>query len=311
MTDVNMVLNSSTGMPVSPAGAVVTLDFLVQVAHSSEPGSLLERALTEGKQSMLQGEELIEEITDQMIVLAACDVLRGTTSMVTIQTGAHLSFDVNSTTTKIQKLVKKLEQHGFQRNRVMFELGCTWEAIRAAAVLQGDGIQCSLSSVLSFCQAAAAADAGASLILIPIQHMTEGQERDGAVSTLTASNPGVLLLWQIYGYLKFTGSKSRVGGTMLQSVDEVLAIAGCDSITVTPEIAEELRARPGPVVAQLDSNLKDPDVDVLSSFSMQGEPAFRRQLNANALATEKLAQGMRNSQRCLDELWRRVQQSLQ
>eukprot|EP00746_Dinoflagellata_sp_MGD_P034757 gnl/MRDRNA2_/MRDRNA2_183086_c0_seq1.p1 gnl/MRDRNA2_/MRDRNA2_183086_c0~~gnl/MRDRNA2_/MRDRNA2_183086_c0_seq1.p1 ORF type:complete len:676 (+),score=136.94 gnl/MRDRNA2_/MRDRNA2_183086_c0_seq1:179-2029(+) len=316
MTEVNVLVSnlpSLMAMSVcSRDGATVTLEFLANAARSTESDSLLERALVEGRQSKLTGEALTEEICDRIIVLAVCDILGGTTSMVIIETGAHLGFDIDHTTSKIQKLVRAIEACGFQRDRVMFDLGCTWEATQAAAVLQGHGIQCSLSLVFSFCQAAAAADAGVSLILIPFKHMTEWWERNDADHLVHESNPGVLLMMQTYSYLKYVGSKTRVGGTMLQSVDEILAIAGCDTITVTPELVEELHARPGPVIRHLDSNLKDPDVEVISSFSVyQGEPAFRKQLNANALATEKLAQGIRESQRHLDKLRHVIQQKLQ
>lgn len=295
----------------SPDGAVISLEFLVKVIQGAEPGSLLERALSAGQRSMLQGEALIEEVCDQIVIFAVCDVLKETTCTVSIETGAHLGFSVDRTVAKIEKLVKNLEENGFQRDRVLFELGCTWEATRAAALLEGRGIHCSLSLVFSFCQAAAAADAGASLILIPFRQKSEWWQYDNGDKIANESHPGVLLLLQICSYLRFTSSKTRVGGTALQSVDEVLAIAGCDTIIVTPGLLEELRVRPGPVACHLGPNLKDPDVDVIGSFSLQGEAAFRMQLNANALATEKLAQGIRESQRYMDQLRQMVKEKVQ
>lgn len=228
---------------------------------------------------------------DKLAVAMGNKILKIIPGRVSTEVDARLSFDTHATIERAKRLVDLYQQEGIGRERVLIKIASTWEGIRAAEVLEKQGINCNLTLLFSLSQAIACAEAGAFLISPFVGRILDWHKANTELSMSTAlDDPGVISVSQIYNYYKQFGYSTVVMGASFRNVEEVEALAGCDRLTISPQLLEEL--------SNDQSRLQRCLVDNNSSTKERPEPLqesdFRLSMNEDAMATEKLAEGIRN-----------------
>ncbi len=278
----------------APEDATTNPSLILKAVACADYAPLLAQVVaTAREQTPILAEQVIEA-ADRLIVAIGCEVLQCIPGRISTEVDARLSFDTEATTTKARKLIALYEAQGVPRRRVLIKIAATWEGIRAAEQLEREGINCNLTLLFSFAQARACAEAGVFLIspfvgrILDWYKAKSGQNYD-AQSYDAESDPGVLSVRAIYRYYKQHGYPTVVMGASFRSVEEVLALAGCDRLTISPDLLQKLEAQSGVLVRQLVDEGVQQDKPALMS-----EAEFRWQHNEDAMATEKLAEGIRN-----------------
>jgi transaldolase len=208
---------------------------------------------------------------------------------VSTEVDANLSFDTVKSVAKARALVDAYAARGIGRDRILIKLAATWEGIRAADVLQKDGIDCNMTLIFSLAQAVACANAGAFLISPFVGRITDWHAKAQGRSFAPDEDPGVLSVKRIYDYYKSNGIKTVVMGASFRTTGQIKALAGCDRLTIAPNLLQELAADTTGLPRQLD-----PQKATRMPPMAMAEPDFRWMMNADAMATEKLAEGIRN-----------------
>lgn len=207
---------------------------------------------------------------------------------VSTEVDARLSFDTAGTVTQAYRLLASYDELGVDRGRILIKIASTWEGLRAARVLESQGVRCNLTLMFSPVQAAAACDAGATLISPFVGRITDWYKaRDRVEGYAPDDDPGVISVRRIDAYVKAHGYPTQVMAASFRNRDQILALAGCDLLTISPKLLDELAGMSGPVPRRL------PDAGEAPGRLRTDEAAFRRALNDDAMATEKLAQGIR------------------
>ena len=229
-------------------------------------------------------------IVDRVLVRFGLEILKIVPGRVSTEVDARLSFDSKATIARARELIALYEAAGIDRKRVLIKIASTWEGIVAATVLEKQGIHCNLTLLFSPIQAAACADGGITLISPFVGRIMDWyKKRDGKDFT-AEEDPGVQSVRYIYAYFKHFGYKTEVMGASFRNVGEILALAGCDLLTISPDLLNQLQGMNEPVVRKLVPPEKAAIAPVRLDVS---EPAFRFALNGDAMATEKLAEGIR------------------
>jgi transaldolase len=232
----------------------------------------------------------VEAIVDQVLIRFGLEILKIVPGRVSTEVDARLSFDTAATIKKARELIAFYEKAGIDRKRVLIKIASTWEGIQAATVLEKEGIHCNLTLLFSAIQAAACAEGGITLISPFVGRILDWyKKRDGKEFT-AEEDPGVQSVRYIYSYYKHFGYKTEVMGASFRNIGEILALAGCDLLTISPDLLNQLQGMNETVVRKLDPVLKT--ADTLVKFRSD-EPSFRYALNNDAMATEKLAEGIR------------------
>lgn len=274
-----------------PKDATTNPSLILAAAAKPEYRHLVEQAVGEIKPSGLTGAALTESILDRILILFGLEILKIVPGRVSTEVDARLSFDTEATVAKARQLIAAYEKEGHSRDRVLIKIASTWEGIKAAEILEKEGIHCNLTLLFSFAQAVACAEAGVQLIspfvgrILDWHKAATGKEYEGA------EDPGVQSVRAIYNYYKKFGYKTEVMGASFRNKGEILALAGCDLLTISPGLLAELQASSDPVIAQLTA------AEAAKSDSTKitlDEKAFRFMLNEDAMATEKTAQGIRS-----------------
>jgi transaldolase len=235
-----------------------------------------------------------EQIIDNLLVAFGTEILRIIPGRVSTEVDARLSFDTAATVAKAHELIALYEAAGIARERVLIKIASTWEGIRAAEVLQKEGIRCNMTLLFSLAQAAACAEAGAQLIspfvgrIYDWYKKSAGSQWDEAAMS-GANDPGVQSVTRIYAYYKKFGHNTEVMGASFRSVSQVLALAGCDLLTISPELLGALQESDQPVERQLSPETVGGDLERVAV----DEASFRWSLNEDPMATEKLSEGIR------------------
>jgi transaldolase len=205
---------------------------------------------------------------------------------------ARLSFDTEFSIARAEKLIDLYNQGGIDTTRILIKIASTWEGIKAARELERRGIHCNLTLMFSLAQAIAAAEAGTTLISPFVGRIMDWYKKaEGVEGYAAADDPGVQSVTRIYNYYKYHGYSTVVMGASFRNSGEILELAGCDLLTISPELMEELRAVDGDVPRRLDADrAKAMNLETLSMH----ESAFRWMMNEDAMVTEKLAEGIRN-----------------
>jgi transaldolase len=240
----------------------------------------------------------LDEIVDRLLVRFGTEILAIVPGRVSTEVDARLSFDSAATIERARRLIDLYRAHGVDRERVLIKIAATWEGIRAAEVLEREGIHTNLTLLFAFCQAVACADAGVRLIspfvgrILDWHKARAGAQWDEAAMA-GARDPGVQSVRRIWTYYKRYHIPTEVMGASFRNVGQILALAGCDLLTISPELLAQLQAQEAAVERQLDpaqAALADlPEVH----YRRGDEAAFRFALNEDAMATEKLAEGIR------------------
>ncbi len=274
-----------------PRDATTNPSLILQAATKPQYRPLVEQAIGEHKSSGLAGSALTEAIMDRILVLFGLEILKIVPGRVSTEVDARLSFDTAGTLVKARHLIVAYEAAGRSRERILIKIAATWEGIKAAEILEKEGIHCNLTLLFSFAQAVACAEAGVQLIspfvgrILDWHKAATGQDYQGA------EDPGVQSVRAIYNYYKKFGYRTEVMGASFRNKGEILALAGCDLLTISPTLLGELQVCSDPLIAQLT-----PAAAAQSDGAriQLDEKAFRYALNEDAMATEKTAQGIRS-----------------
>ena len=237
----------------------------------------------------------LDEIVDEVLVRFGLEILKVVPGRVSTEVDARLSFDTAATVARAHRLIALYEAAGIPRSRVLIKIASTWEGIEAARQLEKEGIRCNLTLLFAFCQAVACGDAGIQLISPFVGRIYDWYKKSAGAqwneaAMAGANDPGVKSVSQIYTYYKKHGIRTEVMGASFRNVGQILALAGCDLLTISPDLLAQLQAADAPITKRLDAAAaKAAAVPKV----VLDERAFRWALNEDAMATEKLAEGIR------------------
>ena len=272
-----------------PQDATTNPSLILQAASKPEYKSIVEKAVAEHKESGLSGDALIEAIMDRVLILFGLEILKIVPGRVSTEVDARLSFDTDGTIAKAKELIAAYEKEGISKDRILIKIASTWEGIKAAEELEKEGIHCNLTLLFAFAQAVACAEAGVQLISPFVGRIYDWFKKETGEEYAGDNDPGVLSVSKIYNYYKKFGYKTEVMGASFRNVGQITSLAGCDLLTISPGLLEELQNSDGPLEQKLNGNNPDCDLEKVSL----DEKAFRFAFNEDAMATEKTAQGIR------------------
>ena len=271
-----------------PQDATTNPSLVYAATQKPEYAHLLEEVLAE--KSGLSGHEQIEDICDHLLVQFGCDILGIVPGRVSTETDARLSFDVEGSIKKARRLIQLYEDCKIPRERVLIKIASTWEGLNAAEQLQKEGIRCNLTLMFSLPQAVRAAEAKVQLISPFVGRIYDWYKKENKRDYVGAEDPGVQSVNEIYTYYKKFDIVTEVMGASFRNVGQIRELAGCDALTISPELMKELSESTEPLERKLDpQKAKSAKVDKLEL----DEKKFRWLLNENAMATEKTAEGIR------------------
>ena len=251
---------------------------------------LLEKAVAEGKGGVGSKEVRARAIIDQLLTLFGREILKIVPGRVSTEVDARLSFDVQATVEKARHLIEIYRAAGIDRERILIKIAATWEGAQAAKIVQKEGIQCNLTLMFSLPQAVACAEAGARLISPFVGRIYDWYKKSTGKEYVGAEDPGVKSVKQIYAYYKKFGYATQVMGASFRNMGQILELAGCDLLTISPNLLGELQSSSVAVVQKLD--VAEAKKDSIEKLPLD-EKSFRFLLNEDAMATEKLAEGIR------------------
>ena len=273
-----------------PRDATTNPSLILAAASKPEYAYLVDKAVADRKNSGLTGAKRVEDVIDHVLVNFGMEILKIVPGRVSTETDARLSFDTKGSIAKGQHLIALYEKNGLSRERVLIKIASTWEGIRAAEVLEREGIHCNLTLLFSFAQAVACAEAGVQLISPFVGRILDWYKTAMKRDYVGAEDPGVQSVTQIYNYYKKFGHKTEVMGASFRNKGEITELAGCDLLTISPALLGELAASTDPLTRKLDATAaKSLPLDKVTL----DEKTFRLQLNEDAMATEKTADGIR------------------
>src|SRR2546421_7053544 len=273
-----------------PLDATTNPSLVYAATQKPEYAHLLEEVLADRKKSGLSGHEQIEDICDHLLVQFGCDILQIVPGRVSTETDARLSFDVEGSIKKAKRLIQLYEDRKIPRERVLIKIASTWEGFNAAEQLQREGIRCNLTLMFSLVQAVRAAEAKVQLISPFVGRIYDWYKREYKRDYTGAEDPGVQSVTEIYTYYKKFGIPTEVMGASFRNVGQIRELAGCDCLTISPELMKELGESSEPLERKLDpERSKSAKIDKLDL----DEKKFRWLLNDNAMAYEKTGEGIR------------------
>jgi transaldolase len=268
---------------------------------------LLEDALKYASAQAVSEREKLSIALDKVTVNFGIEILKDVPGRVSTEVDARLSFDTEGSIAKGRFLISLYKKAGIDSKRVLIKLASTWEGTRAAAVLEKEGIHCNMTLMFSLPQAIACAEVGATLISPFVGRILDWHKKSEGKDFAPAEDPGVLSVREIYRYYKKFGHKTQIMGASFRNIGEILELAGCDLLTIAPKLLEELRSAEGTVERKLDpEKAKVADIQKLS----MDEKTFRWMFNENAMAVEKLAEGIRNFGKDIVKLEQEIQKRL-
>lgn len=274
-----------------PLDATTNPSLLLKAAALPHYAQLLDQAKSWSGARGGSDAEQLANCCDRFAVDVGREILAIIPGRISTEVDARLSFDTTATMDRARKLIGMYEEAGIGRERILIKAASTWEGIRAAEQLEKEGINCNLTLLFGFGQAVACADAGVFLISPFVGRILDWYKANtDLVIEKPQDDPGVQSVSRIYDYYKQHGYKTVVMGASFRNTGEIEALAGCDRLTISPQLLEELAADDGELPRQLDGKSASSDVAKYSP----DEPRFRYDLNADAMATEKLAEGIRN-----------------
>ncbi len=274
----------------APLDATTNPSLILKAAQMPEYKHLLDKAIADQKKTNLAGAKLLNAILDDLLILFGVEILKIVPGRVSTETDANLSFDTDALIAKGRRFISLYEKQGIGRERILIKIATTWEGIRAAEVLQKEGINCNLTLLFSLVQAVACAEANAKLISPFVGRILDWYKKSTGKDYAAAEDPGVVSVKEIYGYYKKFGHATEVMGASFRNVGEILELAGCDLLTISPQLLGELKKGSAPVERKLSPELaQQSGIERLPV----DEKHFRWSLNENAMATEKLAEGIR------------------
>jgi transaldolase len=273
-----------------PLDATTNPSLLYHAAQMPAYHHLVEEAV-ETASGQGASHRMAEEFIERLFVLFGCEILKVVPGRVSTEVAASLSFDTAGTVAKARKLMSLYEKKGIPRERILIKIASTWEGIRAAQTLESEGIHCNLTLLFSFAQAVACAEAGVTLISPFVGRIYDWYKKaHGGAEIAPDQDPGVASVARIYSYYKKFGYKTQVMGASFRNVNQIVRLAGCDLLTISPELLDQLEKSGGTLERKLDPAKARQSNEELLHLD---EKTFRWMHNEDAMATEKLAEGIR------------------
>jgi transaldolase len=274
----------------APQDATTNPSLILKALQQEAYLPVLDAAIDATKDSGKTDEARIDLVIDHLLVGFGQKILEIVPGRVSTEVDACLSFDIDQTIAKARELIALYESKGTPRERILIKLASTWEGIRAAEILKKEGIRCNMTLLFSLVQAVACAEAGAQLISPFVGRILDWYKATTDNDYTAATDPGVVSVGEIYTYYKKFGHDTEIMGASFRNIGEILELAGCDLLTISPNLLEELQGMNVDVPRKLDpETAKTADIEQIDV----SEASFRWLLNEDAMATEKLAQGIR------------------
>ncbi|EGQ8139784.1 transaldolase [Vibrio cholerae] len=272
-----------------PEDATTNPSLILKAAQIAEYAPLIDQAIAYAKTQSSDKAQQVQDTCDMLAVNIGKEILKTIPGRISTEVDARLSYDTERSVAKARQLVKMYNDAGISNDRILIKLASTWEGIRAAEILEKEGINCNLTLLFSFAQARACAEAGVFLISPFVGRIMDWYKAKEGRDFAASEDPGVLSVTKIYNYYKEHGYKTVVMGASFRNIGEILELAGCDRLTIAPSLLAELEAAEGELVAKL-----------VDSKGSKARPApmthseFLWEHNLDAMAVEKLAEGIRN-----------------
>ena len=273
----------------APRDATTNPSLILKAAQMPEYQFLVDQAVADN-QTKFSGKELLAHVLDDLLILFGVEILKIVPGRVSTETDANLAFDTEALVAKGRQFIELYQKQGIGRERILIKIASTWEGIRAAEILQRDGINCNLTLLFSLAQAVACAEAKAKLISPFVGRIMDWYKAKEKKDFAPAEDPGVLSVKEIYAYYKKFGHATEVMGASFRNVGEIQELAGCDLLTISPQLLTELQKSTAPLTRKLSPEIaRDSKIEKLPL----DEKKFRWLFNENAMATEKTAEGIR------------------
>ena len=274
----------------NPQDATTNPSLLLKAAALPTYQHLLTESVNWAKQQSTNNEQQIMDAADKLSVLIGLEIVNTIPGRISTEVDARLSFNSTAMIAKAKKLISLYNEAGIGNDHILIKLAATWEGIKAAEQLEKEGINCNLTLIFGFAQAQACAEAGVYLISPFVGRILDWYKKSTGRSEYTAAeDPGVVSVTEIYNYYKAKSHKTVVMGASFRNIAEILELAGCDRLTISPALMDELANNNETIVQKLHA---DQPTQTADAALTEGE--FRWMMNQNAMATEKLAEGIRN-----------------
>ncbi len=273
-----------------PQDATTNPSLLLKAAQQPAYRPLVEAALAEADRLGLAGARRTEAFMDRLAVNFGREILKIVPGRVSTEVDARLSFDTAGTIAKARELIGLYEQAGVARERILVKVGSTWEGIRAAAELEREGIHCNLTLLFSFAQAVACAEAGVTLVSPFVGRIYDYYRKERGAEIAADRDPGVQAVARIYHYYKKYGYQTQVMGASFRKVEQIVGLAGCDLLTIGPDLLETLQKTDGEVTPRLTLEAARASAEPKITLD---EKSYRFLHNQDAMAVEKLSDGIR------------------
>jgi len=282
---------------LKPEDATTNPSLILAAVSNPKFADLVDEAIKSAKGDNL--DDKVADATDRLAVAFGSEISKLVPGYVSTEVDARLSFDVAGTIAKANKILALYAEKGVPKERILIKIASTWEGIQAARKLEAEGVKCNMTLLFNFYQAVAAADAKATLISPFVGRILDWYKAKEKKDYSHDEDPGVLSVRKIFDYYKRHGHQTIVMGASFRSVGEVLALCGCDRLTISPALLQEMAALTDDVPLKLDSEAaKAKDIPAVTVT----ENVFRWEMNEDAMATEKLAEGIRKFAADLNKL---------
>jgi len=273
----------------APRDATTNPSLILKAAQMPEYQFLVAKAIADHR-AKSGGQELLARVLDDLTIRFGLEILKIVPGRVSTETDANLSFDTGALVATGRHFIQLYEQNGIARERILIKIASTWEGIRAAEILEREGIHCNLTLLFSFAQAVACAEAKVKLISPFVGRIMDWHKAKEKKDFAPAEDPGVLSVKEIYSYYKKFGHATEVMGASFRNVGEIQELAGCDLLTISPPLLAELQQNTSPLARKLSPEIaRESKIEKLPL----DEKKFRWRFNENAMATEKTAEGIR------------------
>ena len=274
-----------------PEDATTNPSLIFAAAQMEQYSHLVDEAVNFGTQSKSSGQELLDTILDRLAINFGKEILKIVPGRISTEVDARLSFDKENTIQRARKLIEMYGQAGIERNRILIKIASTWEGIKAAEILEQEGINCNLTLLFGFSQAVACAEAKVFLISPFVGRILDWYKKNEGKEFPAEKDPGVLSVTNIYRYYKKFDYQTIIMGASFRNTGEIEQLAGCDRLTIGPNFLDELSKDHTPLSQKLYSLISG---KMFYAHCHLDEKTFRFMLNEDPMATEKLAEGIRN-----------------
>jgi transaldolase len=273
-----------------PRDATTNPSLLFQAAQMPQYAGHVDAAVAVARKAGNAAEQAVE-FMDELFVRFGCEILKLIPGRVSTEVDAGFSFDTQASVKKAKKLIGMYQKAGVDKERILIKLASTWEGIRAAEALEKEGIHCNLTLLFSFAQAVACAEASVTLISPFVGRIFDWHRKDRGVADIPANeDPGVASVTKIYNYYKKFDYKTQVMGASFRKVEQILLLAGCDLLTISPDLLEKLKTNQGSVPRKLNADTAKTSEGTKIHLD---EKMFRWMHNEDAMAVDKLGEGIR------------------